>query len=87
MASESINVRVRGELRKFVDFRTGSQGLYETPSEYIRDLIRKDKEYEENESWSWLANHLQAGIQADEIEFVTVTAQEVIERCRKKSKL
>jgi antitoxin ParD1/3/4 len=26
----------------FVDHRAGDRGLYATPSEYIRDLIRKD---------------------------------------------
>jgi antitoxin ParD1/3/4 len=31
-------------LRDFVDSRTGDSGLYATPSEYLRDLIRKDME-------------------------------------------
>ena len=84
MASESINVRVTGELRKFVNFQTGVKGVYETPSEYIRDLIRRDKEHDENEGWSWLVNHLQEGIEADESEFTPVSAQQVIERCHKK---
>lgn len=31
-------------LALFVGIRTGPDGLYETPSEYIRDLIRHDME-------------------------------------------
>lgn len=32
------------ELRHFVDPRAGDDGIYATPSEYLRDLIRKDME-------------------------------------------
>ncbi|MCG8368904.1 MAG: hypothetical protein MJA32_00165 [Proteobacteria bacterium] len=32
------------ELREYVDSRTGDQGVYSTPSEYLRDLIRRDME-------------------------------------------
>ena len=32
------------ELRKFINFCTGDAGVYATPSEYLRDLIRRDME-------------------------------------------
>lgn len=41
MAS-SLNLSLTDELRKFVDSRTGENGFYSTPSEYLRELIRKD---------------------------------------------
>jgi len=41
MAS-SLNLSLTDELRMFVDHRAGDTGLYSTPSEYLRDLIRKD---------------------------------------------
>jgi len=41
MAS-SLNLSLTDELRMYVDNRTGDTGLYSTPSEYLRDLIRKD---------------------------------------------
>lgn len=41
MAS-SMNVSLTDELRNFVDTRAGDRGLYATPSEYLRDLIRQD---------------------------------------------
>jgi antitoxin ParD1/3/4 len=38
----SMNVSLTNELKKFVVSRTGDDGLYATPSEYIRNLIRGD---------------------------------------------
>ena len=43
MAS-SMNLSLTDELRDFVNSRTGDSGLYATPSEYLRDLIRRDME-------------------------------------------
>ena len=43
MAS-SLNVSLPDELREFVDWKAGATGLYATPSEYLRDLIRRDME-------------------------------------------
>lgn len=43
MAS-SMNLSLTDELRDFVNSRTGDNGLYATPSEYLRDLIRRDME-------------------------------------------
>ncbi|MEO1610385.1 MAG: CopG family transcriptional regulator [Pseudomonadota bacterium] len=39
-----INARLSGPLAAYVDRMVGANGLYETPSEYIRDLIRRDME-------------------------------------------
>lgn len=43
MAS-SMNLSLTDELRDFVKDRTGDAGLYSTPSEYLRSLIRRDME-------------------------------------------
>lgn len=42
--SSSLNVSLTDELRRFVDARASDDGVYSTPSEYIRDLIRRDME-------------------------------------------
>jgi antitoxin ParD1/3/4 len=42
--SERINARLSQPLADFVEYMVGKTGLYETPSEYIRDLIRHDME-------------------------------------------
>ena len=40
----SLNLSLTDELRDFVDSRAGDHGVYATPSEYLRDLIRRDME-------------------------------------------
>lgn len=42
-----INARISKPLAEFVAQMVGEKGLYETPSEYIRDLIRRDMERKE----------------------------------------
>jgi len=55
MAS-SLNVSLTDELREFVNSRTGDKGLYATPSEYLRDLIRRDIQSQET------VNHVMEGL-------------------------
>ncbi len=43
MAS-SLNLSLTDELREFINSRTGDAGVYSTPIEYLRDLIRRDME-------------------------------------------
>lgn len=40
----SLNLSLTDELREFINSRTGDAGVYSTPSEYLRDLIRRDME-------------------------------------------
>lgn len=47
--SERINARLSRPLAEFVDRMVGETGLYETPSEYVRDLIRRDMERREGQ--------------------------------------
>jgi Arc/MetJ-type ribon-helix-helix transcriptional regulator len=42
--SERIKARLSQPLAEFVERMVGEAGLYETPSEYVRDLIRRDME-------------------------------------------
>lgn len=44
MLSTRINARLSGPLAAFVERMVSKAGLYETPSEYVRDLIRRDME-------------------------------------------
>jgi Arc/MetJ-type ribon-helix-helix transcriptional regulator len=41
MAS-TINLQLSDQLRRYVDLRTSDDDVYSTPSEYLRDLIRRD---------------------------------------------
>jgi len=40
--SSSLNVQLTDALRRYVDERASDNDVYATPSEYIRDLIRRD---------------------------------------------
>ncbi|NRA88905.1 MAG: transcriptional regulator [Rhizobiales bacterium] len=79
MPSENVNIRVRGELQAHLQQQIGDNGLYDNASEYIRALIRRDLKTSA-ESWSWLKTHLEPALRADENEYRTVSAQDVIDR-------
>jgi antitoxin ParD1/3/4 len=40
----TLNLSLTDELRAFVDTQSGDGTLYATPSEFVRDLIRKHKQ-------------------------------------------
>jgi antitoxin ParD1/3/4 len=41
--SNSLNIQLTTELRRYVDERASDHDVYATPSEFVRDLIRKDR--------------------------------------------
>ncbi len=81
-----VNVRFAGELQGFIQQRVLKSGLYSSTSEYIRDLVRRDYENEEQRKWAWLKQELSAGATADESEFVTLDAEALITQAKKRKK-
>ena len=81
--AEGINVRITGKLRNFITQQTSPNGLYESASEYVRDLIRRDYERQEERKWRWLMDQIRPGMEADESEFVPLDAEEIIKTARK----
>ncbi|MFT4925092.1 MAG: antitoxin ParD1/3/4 [Phenylobacterium sp.] len=81
MASNSVNVRVTGALYDHMQQQLSNKGggLYESASEYIRDLIRHDLK-EKQDGWQFLQDELEPALSADENEFLAVTADDVIQR-------
>jgi len=45
--SSSINLSLTDELRSFIDSNCGDGGLYATPSEFVRELLREKKARQE----------------------------------------
>jgi antitoxin ParD1/3/4 len=45
---DHINTHLSPPLSEFVALMVGDTGLYETPDEYVRDLIRRDMEKHES---------------------------------------
>lgn len=78
--SLTLNVRVTGPLREFVTANVSADGAYENVSEYIRDLIRRDKERVEAESFARLKAELTAAFNAPEESYRSLGADEVITR-------
>lgn len=42
--AKGMNIAIGEQLRHYIDSRTGDNTVYATPSEYIRDLVRRDME-------------------------------------------
>ena len=80
--STTMTVRVGGALGDFVAANVGADGAYENVSEYIRDLIRRDKERVEAEAFARLKAELAQAFAAPEDSFHPLTAAEVIARNR-----
>ncbi len=73
----TMTVRISGELSEFVASNVSETGSYENVSEYVRDLIRRDKERSENEAFERLKAELQLAFSAPDSAFVRVTLEEV----------
>lgn len=76
----TLNVRVGGALRDFVATNVGDQGAYENASEYVRDLIRRDKERTEAEQFNRLKADLTRAFAAPQSGYAPLDADEVIAR-------
>ena len=77
-----MTVRISGALSEFVAANVSENGSYENVSEYIRDLIRRDKERMERETFDRLKAELTRAFAAPDKSYRPLTAQEVIARNR-----
>jgi Arc/MetJ-type ribon-helix-helix transcriptional regulator len=80
MTNMTLNVRVSGTLGDFVAANVGDNGAYENVSEYIRDLIRRDKERVEREAVERLKAELVHAFAAPDDNYQTLDADTVIAR-------
>lgn len=78
--SLTLNVRIRGSLGDFVASNVGASGAYENVSEYVRDLIRRDKERAEGEAFDRLKAELARGFAASDSTYNQLDADTVIAR-------
>jgi antitoxin ParD1/3/4 len=76
--AEGINVRFVGPLQSFIRKRIGPNGLYQSASEYIRDLVRRDYEREGERQSEALYQELKGGAVAPSTEFVPLDVEAVI---------
>ncbi len=78
----TLTVRLSGPLCDFVAENVGEDGAYENVSEYIRDLIRRDKARVEQAAFDRLKAELAHAFAAPEAHYKPLTADEVIARNR-----
>ncbi len=78
----TMTVRLSGALSDFVASNVDENGSYENISEYVRDLIRRDKEHREQEAFDRLKAELTQAFAAPDESYVALTAAEVIARNR-----
>ena len=76
----TLNVRVSGALGDFVADSVGESGTYENVSEYVRDLIRRDKARVEAERFDVLKAELAVAFAAPETSYHVFDAEAVIAR-------
>lgn len=76
----TLNVRVSGSLGDFVAANIGENGAYENVSEYVRDLIRRDKQRAEGEAFQRLKAELTRAFAAPDSSYEALDAEDVIRR-------
>lgn len=76
----TMTVRLSGILSDFVAANVGKTGSYENVSEYIRDLIRRDKNRTEQQAFDSLKAELTLAFTAPDSSYVSLTASDVINR-------
>jgi antitoxin ParD1/3/4 len=76
----TMTVRLSGALSEHVAANVGESGSYENVSEYIRDLIRRDKQRAEQEAFDRLKAELAHAFAAPDSSYQQLTAATVIAR-------
>ncbi len=77
----NLNVRISGSLREYVT-ETVTAGDFENVSEYVRTLIRRDKERAEQEAFEALKLRLQDAFATPDDEYEEVSADDIRTRAR-----
>ena len=76
----TMTVRLSGVLSEFVAANVGDDGAYENVSEYVRDLIRRDKERAEQAAFDRLKAELTHAFVAPDSSYKPLTAADIIQR-------
>ncbi|MEN2976705.1 hypothetical protein WG924_06040 [Tistrella sp. 25B02-3] len=76
----TMTVRLSGALSEFVAANVGEDGSYENISEYVRDLIRRDKERAEAAAFDRLKAELTRAFAAADESYTPLSAADVIAR-------
>lgn len=78
----TLNVRIGGALSEHVAANVGDDGAYENVSEYVRDLIRRDKARADAEAFDRLKAEITHAFAAPDSSYAALDAETVIRRNR-----
>lgn len=81
----TMTVRIGETLGDYVSTQVGSQGTYDNVSEYVRDLIRKDKEKHEAIAFERLKDELKFAFAAPDSSYVSVSVNDIINRNKQRN--
>lgn len=76
----NLSVRLTEPLTEFVSGKVGVEGDYDNASEYVRDLIRRDREREERRAFERLKATLQKAFAQPDEAYTEVTLEDVLTR-------
>lgn len=76
----TLTVRLSGPLSEFVAANVSESGSFENVSEYIRDLIRRDKERVEQLAFDRLKAELTLAFAAPDSSYRALTAADILAR-------
>jgi putative addiction module CopG family antidote len=79
-STTTMTVRLNAALSDFVSERVQREGVFENVSDYVRDLIRRDMERQEQQALDRLKAELGRAFAAPESSYKPLTASEVIAR-------
>ena len=76
----TLTVRLGEQLSNFVAENIGDTGDFENVSEYVRDLIRRDKQRAERKAFDLLKSELTQAFKSPDANYEPLTADMVIAR-------
>ncbi|MES9897468.1 MAG: addiction module antitoxin [Sedimenticola sp.] len=72
----NLNVRISGALKDFVSHEI-DQGAFENVSEYVRNLIRRDKAQSEHVAFEKLKAELKLAFSAPDGDYIELSASDI----------
>ena len=79
----NLNVRISGELKDFVSDEI-KQGAYENVSEYVRNLIRRDKALADKKAFESLKAELQLAFSAPDSDYIELSVDDILNQVNAK---
>jgi len=80
MTQTTMSIRLNSSLSDFVAHNVGTNGTYDNVSEYVRDLIRQDKNRAEDQKFMRLKTELQQAFAEPTTNYASISAEDIIHR-------